>query len=101
MMTKSTFMNRFWVKAPRRKMPRPPSENTLKLFALIDAEPGLGKREYSRRVTGKDAVNESLLANLESHGFLVFEDDDGRLWPPRLWKDDPTWWGPGRVWRFE
>lgn len=100
------FMNRHFVPFKRYSSPRGQSEKTQALFDLIDKEPGLTSKEYMEKLTGKRQGSDSALANLERHNLLVMKDDNGRLWPPRIWKDNPEKWIAeqfgkyGLVWSF-
>jgi hypothetical protein len=54
--------------------------NAEALYDLICAHPGIYHRDLAR-LAGKSGNIQSNLATLDAHGFLVYEDDAGQLFP--------------------
>ncbi len=48
---------------------------------LVMEQPGHLSAEYARRMGCQREAFNRLLAQLDEHGFLLSEDEQGRLWP--------------------
>lgn len=51
------------------------------MYAIVEEEDGMSARELAKRIEVSPSTVTRLLPSMEEAGYLLIEDDDGRLWP--------------------
>jgi DNA-binding IclR family transcriptional regulator len=51
------------------------------MYTIVEEEAGMSARELAKRIEVSPSTVTRLLPSMEEAGYLLSEDDDGRLWP--------------------